>query len=104
VEQGVKNADCCLIGAGATLSALANQQILHKPSLERIIEISGTFGAVGVNVAHSGTVIGVLFDSEAADGSKACIGAICSEFPEIDFFRSAEIVSGGLVVVEAAHE
>ncbi len=62
VETGLLKGDCSLIGEGATLSALANQSILFKPSLEGIIELAVSFGAVGVNVAHSGTVIGVMFD------------------------------------------
>ena len=101
VERGIRNADCSLIGAGATLSALANQSILRKPSLEQIIEVASSFGAVGVNAAHSGTVLGVLFDPAAADEIEACIGKICREFPEIEYFRTTRIVSGGLSVLEA---
>ena len=101
VERGIKNADCSLIGAGATLSALANQPILRKPSLEHIIEMAGSFGAVGVNAAHSGTVLGVLFDAQAAERVEECISAICRQFPEMEYFRTASIVSGGLTIVEA---
>ena len=105
VERGILNADCSLIGSGATLSALANQSVLRKPSLERIIEISKSFGAVGVNAAHSGTVLGVLFDPALAVGVQACINEIRREIPEIEFFRTAKIVSGGLEIVEApSHE
>lgn len=49
------------IGRAATASALANQQILPKPRLPELIDAMMSIGAVGVNVAHSGTMIGVLF-------------------------------------------
>lgn len=51
-----------LIGAGATLSALAHQRILYKERLGEVLRLAREVGAVGVNVAHSGTVIGVLLD------------------------------------------
>ncbi len=49
------------IGAGATLSALAHQRILYKPRLEEVVRLARQAGAVGVTVAHSGTVMGILF-------------------------------------------
>lgn len=100
VEQGVKTGDCVLVGEGATRSALANQPILWKPALERIIEISRAYGAVGVNAAHSGTVLGVLFDSAKATGLSACVDAVCSECAEVRYFGSVRLVSGGLTVLE----
>lgn len=100
VEAGIQNRDSALLGAGATLSALANQRILFKPSLERIIEIAHSFGAVGVNAAHSGTVLGVLFETRAGADIDGCIRMICQECPDVRFFRTAQLVSGGLSVVK----
>jgi len=60
VERGIKEQNIELIGEGATLSALANQKILFKPHLNQILSVSKKMGALGVNVAHSGTVVGVL--------------------------------------------
>lgn len=99
VEQGIQTGDASLIGAGATLSAVANQSILFKPSLESIIKISRSFGAVGVNAAHSGTVLGVLFDSGANSDIEGCIKAIRCECTDVRFFRKAQMVSGGLSIV-----
>lgn len=103
VEQGIKRSDCALIGAGATLSALANQSILYKPSLEHMIEITRFFGSVGVNAAHSGTVLGVLFDPASCEGIEACISEIGKRFPDIRYFKTVSLVSGGLKVMEEAH-
>jgi len=60
VEEGIKKRDIQLVGKGATLSALSNQEILYKKELADIISISTSLGGIGVNVAHSGTVIGIL--------------------------------------------
>lgn len=60
VKEGINKRDIQLVGKGATLSALCNQEILYKRELADIISISRSLGGVGVNVAHSGTVIGVL--------------------------------------------
>ncbi len=71
VEQGVIQGDPELIGWGATLSARAHQRILEKPALDRCIELGKELGAVGVNVAHSGSVIGLLFDRRKGPGPDA---------------------------------
>ena len=55
------------IGKGATLSAFCNQSILHKSDLPRVLELSIKMGAVGVNTAHSGTVIGILLPYDFSD-------------------------------------
>lgn len=100
VSQGVKNSDAKMIGEGATISALANQTILFKPSLEGIIEISKQFKAVGVNIAHSGTVIGVLFASRDTNHAPLCATAISTAFPDVQYLRTVKIVSGGLQIWE----
>ena len=100
VEEGLRTGDCGLIGEGATLSALANQTILFKPALEGIIELSRSFGAIGVNAAHSGTVIGVMFADVAAKGIGACVEEIRRQYPDVRYFTQARLTSGGLTVVE----
>ena len=62
LEKGLKNNDLKLIGEACTLSSLANENIHKKPYLNEIIEISESMNAYGVNIAHSGTVIGILID------------------------------------------
>lgn len=64
VKEGMKKKDPELIGAGATISSICNQIILYKPELTRIISLSKKLGALGVNVAHSGSVIGILLPSD----------------------------------------
>lgn len=63
VAEGIRKGDPSLVGRGATLSARSHQTILGKPGLEEFIALAREAGAVGVNVAHSGTVLGLLFDA-----------------------------------------
>ena len=61
IEEGLREGCVRKIGAGATLSALAHQNLLRKPDLERVLKFTLDLGGVGVNIAHSGSMIGMLF-------------------------------------------
>ncbi|WP_042278346.1 GHMP family kinase ATP-binding protein [[Clostridium] dakarense] len=67
LEEGIKNNNLSLVGKAATLSSLANENIDKKDGLKEIIEISQNYGAYGVNIAHSGTVVGILLDQSMND-------------------------------------
>ncbi len=67
VQEGVARSDPGLIGLGATISARANQEIAFKPQLEKAESLAREVSAVGINVGHSGTVIGILLDAKKAD-------------------------------------
>lgn len=60
--QGLTAGRPDLIGRAATLSALAHQDILPKPGLEEVIAAGRGAGALGVVAAHTGSVVGLLFD------------------------------------------
>jgi L-threonine kinase len=101
VSRGLAAGDCALIGRAATVSALANQAILAKPSLEEVIAVARRHGAVGVNTAHSGTVLGVLFPGEpSAAAAAACHTEIVRACPALQFLRTARLISGGLTVLK----
>ncbi|RQW64563.1 GHMP family kinase ATP-binding protein [Vibrio viridaestus] len=53
-----------MIGRAATISARANQAILNKPMLESIINISEQFGLYGCCIAHSGSIVGLLYNKQ----------------------------------------
>lgn len=98
VVTGLQQGDCRLIGAGATLSALANQIILPKPCLETILTISAAYGSVGVTAAHSGTVVGVLFPAGAPQQDE-CISAVqerCGSAVQI--LCRTRLTAGGLTI------
>ena len=54
-------------------------------------------GALGVNVAHSGTVIGLLFDADAERITWAAHSAR-QRLPEIVAIHDCQIIGGGAVV------
>lgn len=99
VSRGLAQGDCALIGRAATLSAFANQAILAKPSLPLAADIAGRHGAVGVNTAHSGTVIGLLFPGRPSSAAlDACRLAVARACPELRFLQLARLIPGGLTI------
>jgi L-threonine kinase len=67
IRRGLRDGSPSLIGEGATISARCNQEILAKPELEDLIAVCLDSGGLGVNVAHSGTMAGLLFPSSFSD-------------------------------------
>ena len=65
IRAGVQGGDPQLIGRGATLSTVAHQTVLPKPQLPGVLTLCREAGASGVNAAHSGTVLGLLFPDDA---------------------------------------
>lgn len=53
-----------LLAKVSTESAIINQQYLPKPLFNNILDLVGAVDALGIQIAHSGTVIGVLFDDK----------------------------------------
>ncbi len=97
ISAGLAGGDPESIGRGATLSSLANQAVLPKPQLPAAMELGRAAGAVGVNVAHSGTVIGLLFDADAERITWAAHSAR-QRLPEIVAIHDCRIIGGGAVV------
>ncbi len=97
VIEGLQKKDIHLIGRGATLSALANQRILYKAPLEELIDSALSLGAVGVNIAHSGTVAGVLFSPSQQELLTSSIDKI-SKIKDITYLTTVSLISGGLLV------
>ena len=62
VSRGIATGNVKLIGAGATMSARLNDVLLPKPGFSDLLHKVLEAGAVGLNAAHTGTVLGVLYD------------------------------------------
>lgn len=101
LRLGFKEKNTSYIGRAAAMSAYANQKILYKKQLEDIMIISENYDAVGVNVAHSGTVIGVLFnhDTEAAL-IEDCRRKILSDCFGLTYLNLVNMISGGIFIEE----
>ena len=96
ISAGIRDGDTEAIARGATLSALANQEILFKPQLETVIELAPVVGAAGVNVAHSGTVIGMLFPDGDA-GLDNAVAQVRERLPGLKETFLCRVVGGGVI-------
>ena len=98
IARGIRNGSAADIGAGATRSAVANQKLLYKPHLDAVLQLADDVGAVGVNAAHSGTVLGLLFTDDAALAENAVSRAWENLFG-IERIYNRRIVGGGVIPI-----
>ncbi|HBF4082707.1 cobalamin biosynthesis protein [Clostridioides difficile] len=96
LEEGLKKNNLSLVGEACTLSSLANENIEKKEYLNEIIKISKKYGAYGVNIAHSGTVVGILIDKFMND--KKMINALCESNINSVYNKiyTLNIINGGI--------
>jgi L-threonine kinase len=94
VTRGLLTKDWEMLGRGASISAQANQLLLPKPHLDQWLRWAAELQALGVLVAHSGTVMGMIMhpDRKAAEEAAQYIR---HKRPEWQVWQTA-MVSGGL--------
>ncbi|UUZ55883.1 hypothetical protein LP419_10665 [Massilia sp. H-1] len=63
LKRGLYEGDPLAVAEAATRSAQLNQQIHIKPQFDEMLRTTRELGALGVNCAHSGTVLGVMYRS-----------------------------------------
>ena len=97
VEKGIREKNPRLIAQGATISAFNNQKILYKPALDRIWKISQDAGALGINIAHSGTVVGILADPNKVNFKELKNSLQGKGIGEV--FYKTKIVNDGLQII-----
>ena len=87
------------LGAAATHSALAHQRVVCKPQLPALLELGKAFGAVGVNIGHSGTVCGLLFPEHCSlQWLDDCMGPYAAERLAADYMGAASLSGGGWTI------
>ncbi|MBZ4688201.1 MAG: L-threonine kinase [Clostridia bacterium] len=94
VKDGLAERDPEKLGRGATISAFANQEILPKPDLDAVLKWAKEVKSLGVNVAHSGTVMGILLHPQAADKDEVA-EYIKKKRPDWDIFTT-RLIGGGI--------
>jgi L-threonine kinase len=62
LERGLEERDLHLVARAATISSLIMQEVEREEVLTVLLENLKTLGALGVNRAHTGKALGVLFD------------------------------------------
>lgn len=96
LEKGFDNKDLSLVGKAATISSILNENIHKKEGLSEIIKISEDYGAYGVNIAHSGTVVGIILDKDMDENKlkeKLIINKIDKKYKKI---YSLKVIKAGL--------
>lgn len=82
IGAALDRGDVRLLGEACTRSSRIHQRILHKPELPELIRIVEETGGVGVSVAHSGTVVGLIYPPEqragAAQGERRALEAFAA--------------------------
>ncbi|WP_320783546.1 GHMP kinase [Streptomyces sp. CRN 30] len=80
--RAVADADTALLGRVSTASARLRQRVLRHKEFPTLTGIADRTGAVGVQVAHSGNVAGILFDPRTPglrDRLRRCTRALSRE-------------------------
>lgn len=99
-RQAVKEQSLAKLGHVATISATLNQQLLEKPKFNALLEIVDTSELLGINVAHSGTVIGIMYEESKVSKqeliSRLAEKQIFHDYPRYHFHQS---VQGGVSIV-----
>lgn len=79
LRAAVATGDVARLARVATSSALISQRFLPKSAFDFLLDLCERTGGCGVQVAHSGTVAGVIFDSRRDDvmeGVDRCVAGI----------------------------
>ena len=95
VREGIRRCDPELVGRGATISAQAGRPDDAGPWVEKASDFAAEIGAVGVNVAHSGTVVGILLDARKRQ-SKPAYREAQRAFTAAESVQHYRIVGGGV--------
>ena len=84
IAAAIDRGDVQLLGEACTLSARIHQRILPKPELPELIRIVQTTGGCGVNIAHSGTVVGLIYPVDRADEAERGRSMVLERFPKFE--------------------
>ncbi len=95
IRAGIQEQDPRQVGRGATISARASQAVLPKPRLSAVLDFAQDVGAAGVNVGHSGTVIGVLLDARERTG-KSVFRRARQALPDAETVHHFRLLGGGV--------
>lgn len=98
-EKGMITHNISLLGQAATISAFANQRILPKQSLYSFHELGQFYNSLGTIIAHSGTIMGLLFPADAS-GLEACCREIAVQLPNLTYVDIVETSCEGITFMQ----
>lgn len=99
VKNGIKQNDLQLIGKGSTLSSKVNQKILNKQYFDKLLQFTKCQGILGLNVAHSGSLIGILYNLEQVEAEEIEF-KVKQKIANLTTYR-LKLINGGLEVVKS---
>lgn len=94
VTRGLLTKDWEMMGRGATISAQANQVVLPKPYLSHWRQLASEFRALGVLVAHSGTIMGMIL-APGCNDAREIVSFLKSKNPDWGLWHT-KMIGGGL--------
>ena len=95
--KGLKEKEAAFLAEAAWISAQGNEAFYPQAGLGEIRELALRCGALGINVAHSGSTIGVIYQPKSMDREKFqhhWIGLACSN--EYQTPRYQQMIAGGI--------
>lgn len=95
VMKGFESNNPYLVAKGSSISAFANQNILEKPKLFEVYDEALRLGALGINIAHSGTLLGILGEKDKID-TELIVNRI-NELSDLSYLGTFKLISGGLI-------
>ena len=95
VREGILRSDAGLVGRGATISALAGHPPASSQWVARAADFAEEHSAAGINVAHSGTVVGILLDA-LQRRSKPVYRHAQQAFADAETVAHFRIIGGGV--------
>lgn len=86
-----------LLAEIAVMSARENQRLLNKPDYEEILAYAKSLGALGVCVAHVGTMIGIMWGPrDSMQQVHQSVKQISAKFPKMELFSIERMIPGGV--------
>lgn len=74
IRRAIREQDATLLGRVSTTSATINQRYLEKRHFRTLMQICENGGGCGVQISHSGPLMGVLVDAKAYDAMARVVG------------------------------
>jgi L-threonine kinase len=95
LKRGLRENDLASIAEAATTSAALSQKIHRKPQFEDLLACMKDRGALGVNCAHSGSVLGILYREDSRLQAELR-EAVLKEFGDsLSIVGDHKIIAGG---------
>ena len=99
IKEGVQEKKPKKLAKASMISAKLHQNIYNRPYLEDLISlIEKQAGVYGLNIAHSGTVLGILIDRNRKYSE--LIAEIENRYNEIYYLYRTKVVGGGIRIEE----